>query len=99
MEKEVFNVTTVPSSDRSTTNEISVKDERLKKACADFESIFIYYMFKTMRKTVPESGLLNKISGKDTYEMMMDQKVAEELAGKGGMGLQKMLFNQVKKDK
>ncbi len=96
---EGFNVTHIHSPDRNLTNERSGKDERLRKACADFESIFIYHMFKTMRKTVPESGLLNKISGKDTYEMMVDQKVAEELAGKGGIGLQKMLFNQIKKNK
>src|SRR3972149_7249490 len=74
------------------------KEKKLRKACADFESLLIYQMFKTMRKTVPESGLLNKISGKDTYEMITDQKLAGELAGKGGLGLQKALFNQLKKD-
>jgi flagellar protein FlgJ len=97
MESKGFNVTAAPLPDGSMTNERPGKDERLRKACADFESLFIYYMFKTMHKTVPESGLLNKISGKDTYEMMMDQKVSEDLSKKGGLGLQKMLFNQINK--
>ncbi|HLA27713.1 MAG TPA: rod-binding protein [Syntrophales bacterium] len=81
-----------------TAREKSDKEKKLRKACADFESLLIYQMVKTMRKTVPDSGLLNKISGKDTYEMIMDQKLAEELAGKGGLGIQKVLFNQLTKN-
>jgi len=71
-----------------------VTEERLQKACADFEAIFISYMLKTMRNTVPKSGL-NEFPGKDTYTMLMDQKVAEDLAKRGGgMGIQEMLLHQ-----
>lgn len=73
----------------------ALKEKKLRKACGDFESIFIYQMLKTMRKTVPESGLLKKMEGKDSYEMISDQKVSEELAKKGGMGLQPVLFKQL----
>ncbi|OPX41044.1 MAG: hypothetical protein B1H13_04220 [Desulfobacteraceae bacterium 4484_190.3] len=70
-------------------------EEKLKKACADFESIFISYMLKTMRRTIPQSGL-NKFPGKDIYTSMVDQKVAEDLAKRGGgIGLQKMLLRQL----
>jgi flagellar protein FlgJ len=75
--------------------ERAAKEEKLKKACADFESIFIYNMLQKMRSTVPKSGLLEGMQGKDTYNSMVDQKVAEDLAGSGGMGLQKMLFDQI----
>ena len=71
------------------------QEQKLRKACADFESILLYQMFKTMRTTVPDSGLTNKMTGKDTYQMMMDQKISEELAKKGGMGLQGVLFHQL----
>jgi flagellar protein FlgJ len=72
------------------------KEKNLKKACADFESILVYYLFKSMRQTVPASGLLDKFPGKDTYNMMMDQKVAEDMAHRGnGLGIQKMLFDQL----
>ena len=52
-----------------------------------------------MRKTVPDGGLFcNKGSRWNTYTMMIDQKVAEDLAKKGGgIGLKKILFNQLKK--
>jgi flagellar protein FlgJ len=72
-----------------------LKEKKLHKACADFESILIYQMLKTMRKTVPASGLLDKMGGKESYEMLMDQKVSEELAKKSGVGIQNVLFNQL----
>ena len=73
--------------------------QKIKKACKDFESIFTYYLLKTMRETVPKGANLGSSSGKDTYYMLMDQKVAEELSNKGnGLGLQKMLFEQLTKN-
>jgi flagellar protein FlgJ len=69
---------------------------KLKKACSDFESVLIYYMFKNMRQSIPKSGYLKQSPGKDTYSMMFDQKIAEELANKGkGAGLQNTLFEQL----
>ena len=69
--------------------------KKLKKACADFESIFTYQLLKAMRQTVPESKTGMSNFGKDTYTMMMDQKLAESISANGsGLGLQKVLYNQ-----
>ncbi|MBN2516000.1 MAG: rod-binding protein [Deltaproteobacteria bacterium] len=75
------------------------KEKGLEKACADFESILIYQLLQTLRKTVPEGGYLsNKSSWGDTYTMMFDQKVAEDLAKRGGgIGLRKILLDQLDK--
>ncbi len=102
MDDKAIPSNTPPSSElpsiEVTPQERADREKKLKKACADFESIFVYQMLKTMRSAGPKSGLFGKITGKETYEMMMDQKVAEELANKGGgLGLQKMLFNQLHK--
>ena len=73
-----------------------VQEKKLKKACADFESMLVFQLLKTMRQTVPKNGLLKPSQGKETYEMMLDQKIADDLANKGqGLGLQKMLYNQI----
>jgi len=70
----------------------------LKKASADFESIFIYQLLQTMRKTVPEGGYLSsKNSSGGTYMMMFDQQVAEDLAKGEGIGLKNILFEQLSK--
>jgi Rod binding domain-containing protein len=50
-----------------------------------------------MRKTIPESQTTTKMPGKDTYTMIMDQKLSEDLARRGGIGLQKVLYNQLKR--
>jgi flagellar protein FlgJ len=74
----------------------AAKDQKLKKACADFESILLYYMFKGMRQTVPKSGFLKQSPGKDAYNMILDQKVAEEMANReSGSGLKQTLFEQL----
>jgi len=74
------------------------KEKKLRKVCADFESIFTYYMFKTMRQSIPQSGYFKQSPGKDAYNMLFDQKVAEEMANKGKeSGLQQTLFEQLNK--
>jgi flagellar protein FlgJ len=84
---------TVGGSPKS--SERMAREEELKKACADFESIFIYNMLQKMRGSVPKSGLLKEMEGKSTYNSIVDQKVSENIAASGGMGLQKMLFDQI----
>ncbi|MEN6317583.1 MAG: rod-binding protein [Syntrophaceae bacterium] len=75
---------------------VSSEEEKLKKACADFEAIFTYYMFKSMRQAIPQSGFFKKSAGTDTYNMLFDQKVAEEMAkNKRGSSLQQILFEQL----
>ena len=75
----------------------SDKEKKLEKACTDFEAILVYYMFKTMRQSVPKTNFLKQSAGKDAYEMMLDQKIAEDMAIKGkGTGIQKALYQQLK---
>ena len=72
--------------------------KKIKKACADFESIFTYQLLKTMRKTIPESKIGINNYGKDTYTTIMDQKLAENISAHGnGLGMKKALFEQLTK--
>ena len=79
------------------TQKRKFEDQKLRKACADFESLFVYQLFQTMRKTVPTGNPAMQTFSRDTYTMMFDQKVAEQMSQKGeGMGLNTILFNQLK---
>ncbi|MFO7569593.1 MAG: rod-binding protein [Smithellaceae bacterium] len=79
---------------QSRYNEEELK--KLKKSCADFESIFTYQLIKTMRATIPKGEKIGESYGKETYTMMMDQKLAEEISSKGdGLGLKKVLYEQL----
>lgn len=74
-----------------------LQDQKLRKACAAFESFMVYYMLKTMRKSVPQSGLLGNTAGRDTFNMMLDQKIAEKVSERkgGSLGLQQALYDQL----
>ncbi len=86
------------TTSQTATSDDSRLDKKLRKACRDFESIFLFNLFKEMRKTIPRSGMLPDAPGKETFQMMFDQKVAEDLSGRGeGMGLQKMLYEQLRR--
>jgi flagellar protein FlgJ len=86
------------SSGTAESKDILEKEKKLRKVCADFESIFTYYMFKTMRQSIPQSSYFKQSPGKDTYNMLFDQKVAEEMANsRRGGGLQQTLFEQLNK--
>jgi flagellar protein FlgJ len=92
------NVTNQPVIDDVAGKKKSEELKKIKKACQDFESIFTYYLLKTMRQTVPKGSSISDSAGKDTYTMLMDQKIAEDLARKGnGLGLNKLLYEQMTK--
>ncbi len=95
---ESQNLARMSAQSDNASSEEAEKDLKLRKACADFEAIFISYIFQTMRKAVPEGSYMGRMPGKDTYTMMMDHKLSEDLSRKGGgIGLQKVLYEQMKR--
>jgi|GEM_PF-2117129 len=68
--------------------------DELMKVARDFESILLYKMLESMRKTVPKSGLIDSFS-LDTFQSMMDQEIANEMAKKKGVGLAQMVYRQL----
>jgi flagellar protein FlgJ len=72
-----------------------VDRDKLKKSCADFESILISQMLKSMRQTMTTSGLMGGGLGKDMYISLFDQELSQSLAKRGGLGLGKMIYNRV----
>ncbi len=87
---------TAATTGQTTDAAAAAKEKKLKKACADFESMLVYQMLKTMRQTIPKDGFLKSSQGRQTYEMLLDQKLATELSSKGeGLGLQTMIYKQL----
>lgn len=71
--------------------------EKTKLAAKEFESYFVSMMFKEMRKTVQEGGLIPKTQAEKIFEEMLDQKYSEKMAEKGGLGLSNMLIEKLGK--
>ncbi len=69
------------------------KDAKLKKACQDFEAIFIAHLFKTMRTAnEEESGIWGKSMGGDLFRDLFESEVAREVSYDGGIGLAGLLY-------
>jgi flagellar protein FlgJ len=72
---------------------------RLKSTCAEFESIFINYMLKSMRSTMNEHGLLENTNESRIINAMFDENLAQGIAAGGGIGLGQILFERLKDQK
>ena len=69
---------------------------KIKKLCRDVEAIFAYNLMKAMRETVPKSPNIVSSYSRDTYNMILDQKIAEDFADKDDSGgFQKILYKQL----
>jgi flagellar protein FlgJ len=71
--------------------------EKLKKACADFDALFMAQMLKSMRQTIPQTGFLEKGLGNDIYQGFMDQELSQKLSKSKGLGLGKVIYRQMLK--
>jgi peptidoglycan hydrolase FlgJ len=98
MEKLPINKTVKPlerSAPASRPGEKKLDREKLKKACSDFEALFLARMLKQMRQSIPQNGLLGNGPGKEIYQSLMDQELAKKISQRGGVGLGENLYRQV----
>ena len=70
-------------------------ETRLLEACRDFEAIFLGELLKSMRKTVPQGGLLGNSFGQDVFQSMLDDEYAKSMASSRSTGLAEILFQQL----
>ena len=71
---------------------------KLKKACQQFESLFLYYMLKTMHSSSSKSSLFGKGLGSDIFMQMFDEGLAEKMAESGPLGIGNMLLENYAPD-
>ena len=68
---------------------------RLKKSCAEFESIFINFMLQSMSTATAGEGLLGNSHESKIIKSMFYENLAVEIAKGGGLGLGKILFEEL----
>jgi flagellar protein FlgJ len=98
----MINLTSMPNQiqarqpDTWESNKSQVKDSRLRKACAEFEAIFVYYMLSSARKALPEDGLFNSTHESKIFKSMMDDQMARAATKGRGLGLGALLYNELR---
>lgn len=71
--------------------------EKLKDACKDFEGLLLQMMYSQMKRTVPESSLLEKSTGREIFEGMLDEEIINNVKERG-IGLAEMLYSQLSRN-
>lgn len=72
------------------------EDARLKQTCRDMEAVFLAMMLKSMRATVPKSGLLGQNSQEEVLQSLLDTELTKNMAQAGGIGIGDMLYRQLR---
>jgi flagellar protein FlgJ len=92
--------TVIPNNSRTNITETKQTKElqALRHSCREFEAIYVNEMYKSMRKTVPESGMFGKKGmAEDVYREMLDMEMARQTAAGDGMGIGKAMYQQLHK--
>ena len=76
------------------TGNLNSKEE-IQKLSEQFESIFLGIVLKSMRKAVPDSGLVKKGNGEEIFRSMLDTEYSKSLAAQRTTGLSKSIENHL----
>ena len=90
----------IPSSPHSKVESIDRQERlkaELKRACQDFEAIFIQPMFRAMRKSSLDDGLFPHDTAHLLYRDLLDDQIASEIAHHQSLGLADQMYQQMEK--
>ncbi len=74
------------------------KDEKtLRKACGDFEAVFVNMLLQQMKNSIPKSEVLPEGSAGEMFKDMLYEKYSEEAVKTGSIGLADMMYKQLAK--
>jgi flagellar protein FlgJ len=69
----------------------------LKKACCDFEALFVGYMLQKMRQSVPQNQMFSGGRGEEIFRDLQDAAIAQNISAENGIGLSRMLYAELTK--
>ncbi len=72
--------------------------EKLRGATQQFEAVFIQQIFKEMRNTIPNDGLLQRGNAEDVFNQLQDAEVAKVMSERGGIGLSELMLQELLKN-
>jgi len=68
---------------------------QLKEACSELESLFIFYLLKEMRATIPKTGLISGGRAEEIYTSMLDSQISKEMASQRGIGFSSLILDRL----
>jgi len=74
----------------------SLNDEKEKKIGKDFESVLLTKLFEQVQSSIEDSGFDDEDSGAQQVRGMFWLYLAQDVADKGGFGLWKDIYQQIR---
>lgn len=71
-------------------------EKKLQQVCDDFSSLFVSMLWKEMRNTIPDDGLIKKSMAEKIFQEMSDDEASKNMAKNDGFSLSKVLYDQLK---
>ena len=75
------------------------KDAQALQAAQGFEQVFVQYLMKSMRKAVPDGGLLGNSFASGIYQGMFDEYLSEQAGKSSGLGIADVLYAEIARER
>lgn len=80
----------------STNSADTLKERKLREACAGFEALMLKQILTLARQSIPKSGLMDGGYGEEMFQSIHDDQIAQKMAGStNSMGFGDMLYRQL----
>ena len=90
--------TSTSIQNKKDTSFVNSTDEELMDACREFEAYFVEQLMKQMQKTVMKSELTEESETESYFKDMLYQEYASEASKGQGIGIAKMMYEQLKRN-
>jgi peptidoglycan hydrolase FlgJ len=76
--------------------DITTDEARLRGVVKQLEGVFVEQLFKAMRETVPDGGVVETSAGEDMFNGMFDQQLSQAAPDQWNSTLAEALFRQLR---
>jgi len=71
-------------------------DAKLRRVAQQLEGVFVEQLFKAMRETVPDGGVVDGGAGEEIFSSMLDQHISTQVPAAWERGLGAAVFRQLR---
>ena len=79
----------------STARQLPKVDPKSAETAQSFEAVFLGQMTQLMLESVPQDGEFNGGAGEDMFRGILAEKLGNEMAKRGGIGLAPTVLDQI----
>ena len=71
------------------------RDPKLWKAAQDFQAVFLSQFVKAMRTSPAKGELFEESAGREIFDEMFSEAIAEKMAENGSLGLHQVIYREL----